>query len=185
MILTKSTEYITLDWIDMAWKTTLANQIVSNRGGVYVKTPTSRSDVDRSFMDQEKVSIQDRYDFYMKSNLEDQLVISRLLREGKSVVSDRSIESTIVHHMSMDTQLDLHSLDMFYLSVSLKILLIVSREELVKRMKTRDWLTRFEKDVDHMMEVQDLYLSRDFDIVIDTSVDSLENILEWINRYVA
>lgn len=169
--------FITVDWIDASWKTTLAKNLSRNDSYKYIKSPLNRSKEEREKMDMPNISTQERYDFYMRSNIEDQEYIRELLLSWLSVVSDRYIESTIVHHLCLDPNINLHSLNLLNLEINTKILLIVWRKDLINRLSIRKCTTRFEENIDHMMEVQDLYISRNFDLVIDTSKKSILEVL--------
>lgn len=170
---------ISIDWVDAAGKTTLAKGISDKNIWVYYKTPGSVSVEEKKYFDSELITPQERYDFYFRELCKDMKKIQQYLIEWENVICDRFIESTVVHHTVLDPNVNLWDITQFQLyNKNVQILLIASRETILDRLSKRQNLTRFEKDIEWLQEVQALYKKRPFDIVLDTTKSSVQNTLD-------
>lgn len=172
---------IIIEWIDFSWKTTLWKLLDNNlSNSIYYKTPWNWKipELEKQKYDLENISVQERYDFYISNLINDQEKIKELIEnEWKIVICDRYLYSTISHPKVFNSNINFHSIDEFCIKQSIKILLIINEEDIKLRSKQRENKTRFEKDIKSLLLIQEYFKQNEFDLIIDTSKNDINQTL--------
>lgn len=177
---------IVIEWVDAVWKTTLAKGLVTSLNAIYYKTPGTRTSQQREIYDQEWISTTERFRFYLEACREDLIKIMEIQAGWRDVVCDRLLASTIAHHQSMDSLLDINDAEDLELTTpKTQILLQASRDIIIKRLSERWALTRFEKDVSLFVCTQASFLKRANNLVIQTDLHNIEETLQISLQYLS
>ncbi|MEK9165651.1 MAG: hypothetical protein AAB525_02220 [Patescibacteria group bacterium] len=91
---------IVFEGIDGVGKTTLAKLTAEKLGAVYYKTPPEPYNSRRAIADELPPDL--RFSFYLESMFYTSREVEQLLEQGKSVVADRWIWSTLAYHFALD-----------------------------------------------------------------------------------
>jgi hypothetical protein len=93
-------------------------------------------------------------------------------------VRDRFITSTIIHHQSMDPSINFrgtHDFDKNFTRI--QILLIASASSIIDRLSKREYVSRFEVDIELFMKTQELLKKEHNDLIIDTDSNDIQSTL--------
>lgn len=175
---------IVIEGIDATGKTTLAQSLSEHCNGVYYKTPWWVSLEERSKYDSISITPTERYNFYLNARKKDILKILELQEAGKNVFCDRLLDSTIISHKILDPSIDTQCAEVLSKSIQkTQILLIAPIDIILTRIAERKNITRFEKDVSFLRKMQNHFLERQNDLVIDVWNMSKYDVLHKTYQY--
>lgn len=175
---------IVIEGIDATGKTTLAQSLSEHCNGVYYKTPWWVSLEERSKYDSISITPTERYNFYLNACKKDILKILELQEAGKNVFCDRLLDSTIISHKILDPSIDTQCAEVLSKSIQkTQILLIAPIDIILTRIAERKNITRFEKDVSFLRKMQNHFLERQNDLVIDVWNMSKYDVLHKTYQY--
>ena len=176
---------IVIEGVDATWKTTLAKWLARLIWGAYYKTPWTKTQGERAYYDQEEVSVEERFLFYLDACREDISRIMDIQSSGSHVVCDRLLSSTITHHQAMKESLDVSDAEILDAQTPrIQILLQASRWVIHRRLTERWALTRLEKDESLLMRVQDLFSKGNNNLIIQTDAYNIPAVLKIAHKFI-
>lgn len=178
--------FIVFEGVDGAGKTTLAKNLASDLGALFIATPPPplNAELARRFAD-EQTSIKTRFLYYL---LGDSLAsdIIRDARKSKIVVCDRYIHSTIIGHQLFGFNVDIGLSQFTFEEPDANFFIFVSDdEERRRRIAERGKKTKYDtliENVDFRKKYTNYFLERSDFFSLDTSGDTPEESLEKIKR---